>query len=73
MTLREVRGNVASRELTLGILALLELAEALRGRSEESLCVASHVVHWGGRFIGCCTAALDGEDKVKKGVGMDLP
>lgn len=46
MTLREVRGNVASRELTLGILALLELAEALRGRSEESLCVASHVGHW---------------------------
>lgn len=43
MTLREVRRNVTSRELTLGIFALLQLAEALRSRSEEGLCVALQV------------------------------
>lgn len=65
MTLREVRGNVASREFTLGIFAFLELAEALRGRSKEGLCVASHVRRWATGHPSW-TATLDGENEVLK-------
>ena len=37
--MREVRGNVTSRELTMGVFSFLKLAEAVRGRPEEDLCV----------------------------------
>lgn len=49
MSLRKVRGNVASCELALGIFAFLKLAEALRGRPEEGLCSGWCRMSGGGR------------------------